>query len=197
MKEGAYHHGNLRADLLAAAEKALETVGADGISLRGLARDLGVSHAAPSHHFRDKQALLDALAVEGITRLADATSAAASGAGTLRDRVDALVRAYVGFALAHEELLTLMLGSKHHPSASADLAAAADRGFRVAIALVEDGQANGDIRAGDPYTLAIVVSAQVHGVAAMLARGMLEPIGADVAIATTVELVTRGLSGDE
>ncbi|MFI5956277.1 TetR/AcrR family transcriptional regulator [Cryptosporangium sp. NPDC051539] len=196
MKEGAYHHGNLRADLLAAAEKALATVGAEGISLRGLARDLGVSHAAPSHHFRDKQALLDALAVDGFTRLADATSAAVRG-GSLRERLDAMARAYIGFATSHEELLTLMLGTKHHPDASAALAAAAARGFQVALDLVSEGQADGEIRAGDPYTLAIVASAQVHGVAAMMARGMFAGVPAEEAIVTTVDLLHRGLSGDE
>ncbi|MFG1927034.1 TetR/AcrR family transcriptional regulator [Cryptosporangium sp. NPDC048952] len=191
----AYHHGNLRTDLLAAAEKSLATVGVDGISLRSLARDLGVSHAAPSHHFRDKQALLDALAVEGFTRLADRVTSTDTPANDFRARLDAMVRAYVGFAVDHEPLLALMLGTKHHPEATEALGAAAARGVIVAVDLIVAGQAAGEVRDGDPYTLAIVAAAQVHGVASMAARGLIGDIPLDVAIDTTVDLVFRGLSG--
>ena len=65
----SYHHGNLRAALLAAAEDTLARRGARDLSLRELAREAGVSHAAPRRHFVDKQALLDALAEDGFNRL--------------------------------------------------------------------------------------------------------------------------------
>ena len=64
-----YHHGNLRAALLEPAERALRERGVGGLSLRELAREVGVSHAAPRRHFADKQALLDALAEDGFERL--------------------------------------------------------------------------------------------------------------------------------
>src|ERR687894_2671163 len=76
-----YHHGSLRPALLAAAEKALDRGGVQALSLRELAREIGVSHAAPRRHFADKQALLDALAQEGFARLGaalDATDAQAA-----------------------------------------------------------------------------------------------------------------------
>ncbi|GAA0225212.1 TetR/AcrR family transcriptional regulator [Cryptosporangium japonicum] len=190
----AYHHGNLRDDLLAAAETALGTVGADGISLRSLARDLGVSHAAPAHHFRDKQALLDALAVEGFTRLADRVESGDTPGRPFRERLDAMTRTYVGFAVDHEPLLALMLGTKHHPDATEELGAAAARGTLVAVDLIAAGQRAGEVREGDPYTLAIVAAAQVHGVATLAARGLLGGLPLDVAISTTVDLVFRGLS---
>ncbi|MEW2235322.1 helix-turn-helix domain-containing protein, partial [Streptomyces sp. NPDC024062] len=63
-----YHHGNLRTDLLDAAERSLRAHGAEQLSLRDLARDVGVSHAAPRRHFADRRALLDALAESGFTR---------------------------------------------------------------------------------------------------------------------------------
>ena len=62
-----YHHGNLRPALLGAAERALAR--GRELSLRELAREIGVSHAAPRRHFADKQALLDALALDGFERL--------------------------------------------------------------------------------------------------------------------------------
>ena len=65
MTDQPYHHGKLREALLARAREVIEEAGVEGLSLRQLARDLGVSHAAPGKHFRDKQALLDALALDG------------------------------------------------------------------------------------------------------------------------------------
>ena len=56
-----YHHGNLRESLLRAAENALETGGVQGLTLRELSRELGVSHTSPLRHFANKQALLNGL----------------------------------------------------------------------------------------------------------------------------------------
>ena len=62
----AYHHGDLRRALLAAALEAVGEVGPAALSLRDLARRAGVSHAAPAHHFGDKAGLLTALAARGL-----------------------------------------------------------------------------------------------------------------------------------
>ena len=61
-----YHHGDLRAALIAAAEEELAENGVDGFTLRGCARRAGVSHAAPAHHFKDVRALFTALATVGL-----------------------------------------------------------------------------------------------------------------------------------
>ena len=63
-----YHHGALRAALLAAAEAELAETGIERFSLRSVAKRAGVSHAAPAHHFGDTGGLLTALAAEGFTR---------------------------------------------------------------------------------------------------------------------------------
>src|ERR1700743_3241233 len=70
MADRPYHHGHLRDTLLAEAERTLREQGVEQLSLRDLARQLGVSHAAPRRHFADRQALLDALAGAGFARLA-------------------------------------------------------------------------------------------------------------------------------
>ena len=77
-----YHHGNLREALLTAAESALASGG--DLSLRALARQVGVSHAAPRRHFSDKQALLDALAEDGFVRLGTVLREAVAGATSRR-----------------------------------------------------------------------------------------------------------------
>ena len=70
-----YHHGDLRAALLRAAEVELSERGVEGFTLRGCARRAGVSHAAPAHHFGDADGLLTALAAEGFARFNAAVAA--------------------------------------------------------------------------------------------------------------------------
>ena len=67
----AYHHGNLRQALMDEALMCIREQGADKLSLRALARQVGVSQAAPYRHFEDKVALLSALASDGFQRLAN------------------------------------------------------------------------------------------------------------------------------
>ncbi|PRC49917.1 TetR family transcriptional regulator, partial [Mycobacterium sp. ITM-2017-0098] len=62
MTRGSYHHGDLKAVILAQAAALVAERGADGVSLRELARAAGVSHAAPAHHFTDRRGLFTALA---------------------------------------------------------------------------------------------------------------------------------------
>ena len=71
-----YYGGDLRRDLLDAALRTIAREGPSAVSLRSLARDLGVSHAAPANHFPDKAALFTAIAVEGFTLLGQAMAAA-------------------------------------------------------------------------------------------------------------------------
>ena len=94
-----YHHGNLRAALLERGRAHAAPSGGE-LSLRELAREVGVSHAAPRRHFADKQALLDALAEDGFERLGRELRGRVGGAGDDFDaRLLAFARAYV--ALRH------------------------------------------------------------------------------------------------
>src|SRR3954447_22016145 len=114
-----YHHGNLRSTLLEAAERTLAAGGVAALSLRELARQVGVSHAAPRRHFAHKQALLDALAEDGFERLGRGLRAAMEPAGATFDaQLRAFARAYVRFATEHGPLLELMFAGKHRPDAS-------------------------------------------------------------------------------
>src|SRR5665811_739439 len=100
-----YHHGNLRTALLAQAEHTVRERGVSELSLRELAREVGVSHAAPRRHFPDRQALLDALAVAGFDRLGTELRAALESAGeSFQDRLQATAAAYIQFAVEDAEL---------------------------------------------------------------------------------------------
>ncbi|MEU8901822.1 TetR/AcrR family transcriptional regulator [Nocardia sp. NPDC048505] len=120
MAKSSYHHGDLRAEILAAAAEQIATEGVDAVSLRGLARRAGVSHAAPAHHFGDRAGLLTALAIEGFDLLA----AEQARAGT--DFREVAV-AYVRFALAHPGHFDVMYRRDLLRADDPELAAARDR----------------------------------------------------------------------
>ncbi|QKG71483.1 TetR/AcrR family transcriptional regulator [Erythrobacter mangrovi] len=104
----AYHHGSLREALVAAGMAALEGREGKDVSLRELARTVGVSPTAVYRHFPDKKALADALATEGLKMLYDAQKAASDAAGDGPGAFAATGRAYVRFALAHPALFRFM-----------------------------------------------------------------------------------------
>jgi AcrR family transcriptional regulator len=104
----AYHHGNLREALLDAAEALLPRRGAEGLTLREVARHAGVSHGAPYHHFDSRDALLAAVAERGFVGLGKAMRAAKGPAP--RDRLVAICEAYVAFAAKHPTRFRLMFG---------------------------------------------------------------------------------------
>jgi AcrR family transcriptional regulator len=104
MDRDTYHHGDLKAVILGQAAVLVAERGADGISLRELARAAGVSHAAPAHHFTDRRGLFTALAAEGWRKLAAALALARP------DFVDAAL-AYVRFALDHPGHYAVMFDS--------------------------------------------------------------------------------------
>ena len=189
-----YHHGNLRAALLARAELTLSQEGAGELSLRELARQVGVSHAAPRRHFPDKRALLDALAEDGFERLGrDLRDALDSAGDRFEDRLLAFAQAYVAFATRHAALLELMFAGKHRPGAADSLRAAADRAFEAPLALFAEGQAAGEVVPGDPERVSIVAWAALQGLASLVNAGMLDRAGLDDVVADAVHRLMLGL----
>jgi AcrR family transcriptional regulator len=175
-----YHHGYLREALLRAAEKALETGGVLGISLRELSRELGVSHTSPRRHFADRQALLDALALRGFARFDEALGRAAGKRGQdFKARLTRLARAYVGFALKHPALLSLMFEAKHRPDAPREILEASEKTFAHAPAAFAEAQAAGEVVPGDPARLAVVVFSSLLGLIAMSTDGKFKGVSLD------------------
>ncbi len=111
-----YHHGDLRAALIAEGLRHLASGNAETLSLRAIARDVGVSPTAVYRHFPDKQALLSALAMEGGAQLARLQKQAQDAAGGGRAGFDATGRAYVRFALQNPALFRLMTAQTRNVS---------------------------------------------------------------------------------
>src|SRR5713226_1243913 len=93
-----YHHGDLSRALVDAARRILEAEGPSALSLRAVAREAGVSPAAPYHHFKDKGELLDAVAQEGWVMLDAAIGKAKAEAPSIDETLNEIGVAYVCFA---------------------------------------------------------------------------------------------------
>jgi len=194
MRRETYHHGDLARALLAAARRLVEREGPAGASLRAVAREAGVTPAAPYHHYADRDALLVAVAARGFDELAETMSRSAQR----QQRRVSLVRlqaagvAYVRFAVRNPELFRLMfsrlLGDR---SRYPDL----DRSARGAFAVLErllDGQAPSQARAG-PSIIALTAWSTVHGLATLLIDGRLGAPPTERRAAQTAREVTRVL----
>ncbi|WP_231972369.1 TetR/AcrR family transcriptional regulator [Nocardiopsis alborubida] len=189
-----YHHGNLRSAILDTAERQLREHGADQLSLRDLAREIGVSHAAPRRHFADRQALLDALAEAGFVQLGSALRTVLAEAGDAFDvRVHKAVLAFARFATENAALLELMNSGKHRPGATR-IAEAAEAAFGQVSELIEEGQEHGALEPGDPERIGIILYATVQGIAMMVNGNMIDAERLDGLIETAVEQFLRGAS---
>jgi AcrR family transcriptional regulator len=110
--ETPYHHGDLHEALLKAAAQVLERDGLPGLTLRAVAREANVSHAAPTHHFGDVTGLLSELAAIGFRQFGAAMAAARASATTPPERGMASAKAYVAYAQAHPGMYGLMFRSE-------------------------------------------------------------------------------------
>jgi AcrR family transcriptional regulator len=107
-----YHHGDLRNALIVAGLAALEEIGARELSLRFVARSVGVSEAAPSRHFDGKEGLLAAMAAQGFSELASQRRSVQSSGEPVSHKVRAMMDQYVLFAQQHKGLFDLMVGPR-------------------------------------------------------------------------------------
>jgi AcrR family transcriptional regulator len=192
VNERPYHHGNLRTALLAQAERTVRERGVQDLSLRELAREVGVSHGAPRRHFADRQALLDAVAEAGFARLGIELQSAVTGAGEdFQARLRATAAAYVRFATRDAALLELMFAGKHREE-SGTLNEAANRAFSVMLELIRQGQADGVLEPGEPERVGLVLFATIQGIAALLNGGMIDPEQLDELVADAIAHFLRG-----
>src|SRR5258707_11202290 len=191
-----YHHGALREALLTAAERILERDGMPGLTLRAAAREAGVSHAAPTHHFGDLAGLLSELAALGFRRFREMLLAAADRETEPASRLDAMGRAYVSFAKKYPGIFTLMFPAGRLDTARPALSDAMDaagsalaqavgaqRGEAIARGTPSLAQAAGIVRAW----------AIAHGLAVLLLDGRLDNILSKLPPGETEEALVRAV----
>jgi AcrR family transcriptional regulator len=174
-RKSAYHHGDLRRALVAAARAILEEDGLAALSLRTVARRAGVSQAAPYHHFPDKDALLAAVAADGFDALDRAMQERMAGVSDPAERLNASGVAYVMFAVANPALFQIMFGAAMHGlAAHAERLAAGERAYatleRAVTAVQQAGGAESDVGLACLGAWAVA-----HGLAKLLVEGGLDP----------------------
>ncbi|HEY3821041.1 MAG TPA: TetR/AcrR family transcriptional regulator [Polyangiaceae bacterium] len=199
-RPGQYHHGELRRALLDATLAIVGREGTGALSLRAVARRVGVSPQASYNHFADRAALLEAAAEEGLRELARGMRSARDGARAAGERLEATGLAYVAFAVSHRAHFRLfsapdLVEQRTRPLLSAAYAEA----FGVVLGAVEDAQKANVVRAGNARKLALTAWATVHGLAWLVVDGQLAIAGVEgepgeVARAA-VRVLFKGLAG--
>ncbi|KQR73659.1 TetR family transcriptional regulator [Burkholderia sp. Leaf177] len=192
-----YHHGSLPNALLAAAETVLRTEGISGLSLRSIAREAGVSHTAPQHHFGDTAGVLSELAAIGHRRLTETMAKHAHGLPPGSQRRRAIARGYVSFAVANADLFRLMSRADMLDNTRPALVEAR-RASAMALSDVTDDST--DVTQSPKLDAARAVAmtaawAYVHGLATLLIDGRLNGLAlaadgvenADALVDATIE----------
>jgi AcrR family transcriptional regulator len=153
-----------RERILTAARRIHRTQGVAALSLRAVAREVGLTPMAIYRHFADKDALLMALVQEGFAEL-EIQFAAAVKARTPLKAIEGVLLAYAEFAIAepHAFELMFMVRRPDIPAAPASLRRSPSPSFEVVIAAVRDAMAAGDLPEGDPGDLLLFAWSTAHG----------------------------------
>jgi AcrR family transcriptional regulator len=191
---GAYHHGDLRAALLAEAAVMIADGGIASLTMRAIAGRLGVSRAAPYRHFPDKSALLVAVTAAGFQRLKDRLQSIDAGAP--RSGIEQFRRMgeeYVRFALENPAHYRLMYGKEALTRQKLpELREAGDDLLALLVGVIQTHQRSGAIKRGDPEAQAYVAWSAVHGLASLVIEGQIES-NVDELIRQTTRTLLDGL----
>lgn len=201
---GSYHHGDLRTALVRTGLEVAREQGPQGVAVRDVARRVGVSHNAGYRHFADRDELLAAIAQSAMERLTAAmheqvalVDGSAAPVARARERLKAVGRGYVGFALAEPGLFRVAFagkadGADDHPDGPPTGEGPYGLLSEVLDELVEVGHLDAARRPGSEVTC----WSAVHGFAELCLDGPLrllpEP-ARTAALEQLLETVDRGL----
>jgi AcrR family transcriptional regulator len=164
LRKRAYHHGDLKAAMVAAALKLIAKYGPRGFSLSQAAKMAGVSVGAPYRHFADKETLFAAVAAEGFIDLCERLRTAnEKNYPDPRQRLLAIGIAYVGFAMDRPSHFQVMFDSTIHRRRDPALDSAAGRAYQILVEAVRDASSEPGVRGRE--TLAAALWALMHGLA--------------------------------
>jgi len=173
-----YHHGDLRRALTLAAERILEREGPQALSLRAVAREAGVSPAAPYHHFKDKSDLLMAIAGAGFEALGEALKSAVEA--DKEQRMTTIGCAYVKFARENPALYRVMYDcSRNEDAMPGHEEDGEDQKEHGGLKLVEQSMIRAGVDPKDPVGLklaCITAWCAAHGIAEMVGFAQFKPV---------------------
>ncbi len=175
MRTKKYHHGDLENALIQAGVEILSKEGIEGLSLRKVAKRVGVSYAAPYAHFKDRQALVAAISTEGFKKLYKALDAAVSKhVDDPRQQLVEAARAYVKFAMTNTDIFKIMFSGvlekeKEYPS----FVEASRKTFGKVVEIVQACQNAGILSSTSPELMAVSIWGQVHGIISLALEGQI------------------------
>jgi len=189
---GSYHHGDLRAALVTAAAELVTCCGPAAVSLREVARIVGVSHNAPYRHFPTRQALLAAVAAHGFEMLFQEMKASTQ-VNDPEAHLQAIGRAYIAFAMRHRGVYQLMFSDEIQKHEHPELHEIAERAFDSLQQHVMALNPNLNARAAT-----VTVWGMVHGIAHLILDSQLKHYDEDDPTHTklvdfTTRIVVAGL----
>ncbi|RRJ88840.1 TetR/AcrR family transcriptional regulator [Gulosibacter macacae] len=164
----SYHHGDVRAAFLRRTAEIITASGVAAVSMRAIAADIGVSHAAPRHHFGSRDGLLTALAAEGFNLMAAKMQAVREREGSYLE----IGVAYVEFALEHPGHFAVMFDTDQQLDDDAELRAAQARAFgelTICVERFDDERAKADMAAAT-----IAGWSMMHGLVVLHRSGSLD-----------------------
>jgi AcrR family transcriptional regulator len=170
-----YHHGDLKNALIKAGTEILADKGLGGLSLRQVAKQAGVSHAAPYAHFKDKQALIAAISTEGFKQLySQIESVKKAHQAEPESLLIETAWSYVQFALNEPDRFKLMFSSvlekeKEYP----EFVEISQDNFQQLVEIIEICQQANILKGGDSDLIALSVWGTVHGFVSLLLEGQI------------------------
>jgi len=171
MPRRPYHHGRLREALLEGAVRVIAELGPAAFTLREVARRAGVSHNAPYRHFRDKDALLAAVATQGFRQLTRAMREAGERKSNASDKLKQSGLAYVAFALRRPEHFIVMFDAPVSTSKDPEYTQASQEAFNTLVDYIRNCQEEGQLPAGNTLERALYAWSLVHGIAKLAVAG--------------------------
>jgi AcrR family transcriptional regulator len=171
-----YHHGNLKTALIEKAVEIIKEEGVAGLSLRKAARKVGVSHAAPAHHFGDLTGLLGAVSREGFGLLLQKMDSVQNDIfdSNPMSRLKRVCLSYIDFALEHTSYFKVMYNSRLTEKATRhELDKGNRKVYRRLADCVMKCQSSGIVKAGNPMHMGIFVWTTIHGYATLVVDGQM------------------------
>ncbi len=170
-----YHHGSLPEALMDGVARAVTEHGVTGVSLRDVARQAGVSHSAPAHHFGSKAGMLTAFAARGYDLLAESVIAevAAAWANDGAAELAAIGRGYVAFAIGHPAEFEVMFSPDAIEIDDPRLHAASETAYAVLTSAIGRCAEEGRLHGRSPEVVAVAAWSMVHGLSALWLSGRL------------------------
>ena len=196
MIKESYHHGDLRHTIIIEALAWIDRENIYSLSLRKIARRIGVSHNAPYRHFPDKESLLVEIAEIGFKQLHQALQQAIDeSSGDAKAKLENIGVAYVEYALNNQAYYRVMFGdgclgdSQKYPQLEQISAAT----FNILVNAIEVGQAEAMFNDQDSQQLASVCWSLVHGISLLAIDNQLMTADAD-AVTQLARIATKTLS---